>query len=433
VAIMRLANSMILASLMAASLLSAQDAPKVEYHGAGWMQIGYVEHSDNGIVDYNKNWMQSGGAQLNATLHANESWDVGLGLGAVQVHLIRGPETNGNWYPFTVPYVAEARATYTKPALFSEGDKLQITAGYFPYGYNPDAKNLGVYLMKGYVYPGTLASGFGNVFGAQARYQKGGFKNDVILNSETDDRPFFDYSLIDAVAYEITPGLELGAGVNFYRLLKQDKKTTAPGKECIATDLGTRATGCYIIDTTGVGAGGQPDTVTGSLAGTKIMTRFHADPKLLFGFSSIGGLALGKGDLILYGEAAILGLKDYPVFYDDMLRRIPVMVGFNFPAFGVLDNLSLEVEYYASKNSSDNLGAQNGSWVPKVNPGVNYARDDWKWSVNASKVIFGHMSLSGQVANDHLRLGGTHDSPEGTEALGTPADWYWSCKLAYFF
>jgi hypothetical protein len=163
-----------------------------------------------------------------------------------------------------------------------------------------------------------------------------------------------------------------------------------------------------------------------------LMARFSLDPKALFGMGSIGGRAFGQGDLVLYGEAALLGVKDFPLVYDDPLRRLPVMLGFNFPAMGFLDYLSLEVEYYASKNSSDNIAAQNGTWIPAVHPAVDNGRDDWKWSAQAAKT-FGGVQLSARVANDHLRLGGSHDVPTGVEAVTTPKDWYWSCKLAYFF
>jgi hypothetical protein len=114
------------------------------------------------------------------------------------------------------------------------------------------------------------------------------------------------------------------------------------------------------------------------------------------------------------------------------------MVGFNIPTFSLLDFLSLEVEYYASKNSSDNSGAAwGGAWVALQNDQdlVHYGkRDDWKWSFNAAKTLFGHVQASAQVADDHLRPGGSHDIPWiGKEALRTPSDWYWTCKVAYFF
>ena len=45
----------------------------------------------------------------------------------------------------------------------------------------------------------------------------------------------------------------------------------------------------------------------------------------------------GDQDLKLYCEAAILGVKDYKLYYNNLVQRIPVMVGFNVPAFKILD------------------------------------------------------------------------------------------------
>jgi hypothetical protein len=41
--------------------------------------------------------------------------------------------------------------------------------------------------------------------------------------------------------------------------------------------------------------------------------------------------------------------------------------------------------------------------------------------------------LAGTLANDHLRLGGSHNSATGIETTRTPKDWYWTFKTAFFF
>ncbi len=427
----RMSRFLLTLLLVLPAVLFAQDM-KLEYHGAGWAQFGKIEHSynldTNSFNNNDKNWMQNAGGQLSVTAKIDSNWEGTLALGAIQVHLPRGNLSQADfWYPFWVAYVGEAKVTYSRPVLGT--GKLRVTFGDFGYGYSSDNKNLGLYLMRGYVYPGAVESGFGTIFGAMAHYEQGPFGNDVIIKSE-DEHPTYDLSLADVASYRILPGLEVGAGVNFYRLIAQNSDLTSPDRTC-----GGTYGHCYIVDYSDTTGGKAPDTVTGSLSGTKVMARFHADPKMLFGFSKFGSLALGKQDLVLYGEAAILGLKEYPVYYDDIWRRIPVMVGFNLPAFNYVDYLSVEVEYYASKNSSDNWEANyGGGWVPtSLDPEVN-GRDDWKWSVNTAKTLFAHLQFSAQVANDHLRLGGWHDEPEtGKEALRTPEDWYWTCKLAYFF
>jgi hypothetical protein len=93
----------------------------------------------------------------------------------------------------------------------------------------------------------------------------------------------------------------------------------------------------------------------------------------------------------------------------------------------------VEVQYYASEFTGDNLGAQNGVWLPVLDPGRSGKRDDWKYSLNASKLVRGHIVLAGQVANDDLRLGGYQYEAAGKEAMRVPADWYWAAKVGYFF
>jgi hypothetical protein len=416
------------------------DGLKLEYHAAGWTQFGKIEHSFTGADnsnDYNKNWMQSAGSKLDVGAQVDSNWSAALSLGVVQVHLARGAIGQApHWFPFWVGFNAEASVTYSHP-VFRDG-KFQLTLGSFPYNYNPDVKNLGLYLLNGYVYPGIIESGSGSVFGGLARYRQGEFTNDLILKSE-DAKPVYDLSLADIASYQVFAGFTLGAGINFYRLISQKSRLTSPGVDC--GGVGGHGE-CFIRDTvkadTGVvrDAAGNPvvSKITGSLAGTKVMGRFRLDPKALTGWKG----TLGENDLVLYGEAAVLGLKNYKFIYDDIMKRIPVMVGFNFPAFSLLDFLSLEVEYYPTRNSSDNSGAAwGGSWVALQNdPDLSHyaKRDDWKWSVNAAKTIFGHVQASALFANDHLRPGGSHDIPWiGKEALRTPSDWYWSCKVAYFF
>jgi len=438
--------------VVAATMIWSQakaDEPKVNFFGAGWVQYGYVEKSftppslsDN---DYNKNMLEYAGGLFGASARIDEHWDGAFGIGAIQVHLSRGNRGHANiWYPFLVPFVNQANISYATQ-LFSDQDHLKVSLGAMNYDYNPEAKDFGDYLLRGYVYPGNVVSGFetneksggATLFGGKASYSSSVFGNDLILKSETDDYPLYDFSLADLISFRPMAGLELGAGVNLYRLIPQNSKLTSPPTDCQSGDLGTYAAqvvgghSCAIYDTTAVDqATGKAtvDTLSGSLAGTKLMARFRLDPKEWLGTGS-----WGKNDWVVYGEAAVLGLKDYPKVYDKMVRRIPVMVGFDVPTHGWLDFLSVEIEYYANKNSNDVITAENGSWIPALHSDYNYARDDWKWALYASKVVLGHVKFSGQVANDHTRFGGSHDAATGVEALSVPSDWYWIGKIAYFF
>ncbi|HKP96206.1 MAG TPA: hypothetical protein VJ385_10650 [Fibrobacteria bacterium] len=496
---MRLTANIVPAVAISASLVIQAQEMTVTYKGSGWIQFGRIEHSSDTVSNqpdnnFNGNWIQSTGGQITAIAKIGDSWEGGVGVGAIQTHSARGAFFVANqWAPFWAPLI-EARVTHTR--TLGDAMKLQFTLGNFPYNYNPDVKNLGLYLIRGQAYPGTVISGFetkhvlpiASIYGGMIRFQAGKFQNDILLNSETEAKPLFDFSLADVMNFQVMPGVQFGAGVNFYRLFPQIRSVTSPGTSCYSEghfyhqvpDDDPEA--CYSLDTlskevlkvdTAVvySADGRDsglaftptygnvvvDTVTGSMAGTKVMARLRVDPKVWFG--SIG--SMGKDDLVLYSEAAILGVENQGKYFKDITRRIPIMVGFNFPAFNYLDKLSLEVEYYGSMNYSDYGKAESfGSWVPRSVPGterfeatspvvyqgrtytkvqtahgLDYARDNWKWSLYGTKVIMSHLRLAAQIANDHYRNNGTGSTsyPTWAEALTTPKDWYWMCKLAYFF
>lgn len=452
---MRLKPEILLLALLAChGLAAAQDSLDVKYKGAGWFQFGRVQNSTDSMVNggapnnMNGNWIEAAGVQVSSSAKFSANWEGGMGIGAMQTHHARGDVgVANNWYPFWTSFVSEARLTYS--AAPTETQKLQVNLGFFPYNYNPEVKNLGLYLLRGYVYPGTPVSGFearhttpaANIFGGMLSYSIGGLKNDFLLISETDNRPYFDWSIADVVSWQISPAIQLGAGVNLYRALPRIKSNTSPGKECKNVVSGYAQIDpedgemCYVLDTLSVDsvAGtARVDTVLGSLAGTKLMGRFRVDPKALFGLE--GGW--GKQDLVIYGEVGVLGTKNYRKYYEDIKRRIPVMVGVNLPAFGYLDKLTFEIEYYASKNFADYGKAEASySWVPRPVPGVDNGKDDIKWSLYLSKVVMGHLRLSGQVANDHLRMFGPPDIgfTSYAETLTSSKDWYWMLKSTYFF
>jgi hypothetical protein len=433
---------------------SAQDSLEVKYKGAAWLQFGRVMHSTDSLVNggppnnMNRNWLEANGVTVSSTAKFSPNWEGAMGMGVQQAHNARGDiSVANNWYPTWAAFVSEARVSYVNP--IAETQKLQFNLGYFNYNYNPEVKNLGAYLLRGYVYPGSPVSGFearhttaaANIFGAMASYSLGTLKNDLLLISETDNRPYFDFSIADVFTWKPSTNFELGAGFNLYRILPRNKKNNSPTKDCVnlmstysQIDADEREV-CYILDTLSVDTlnnTAQVDTILGSMSGTKLMGRFRFDPKALLG---LGG-AWGKQDFVLYGEVGVLGLQDYKKYYDDIKRRMPMMLGFNIPAMGWLDKLAVEVEYYGSKNMLDYGKAETSySWVPRTEASVDNARDDIKWSLYLSKILLGHLRVSGQVANDHLRMFGPPDIgfTSYAETLTTPKDWYWMLKSTYFF
>ena len=143
-----------------------------------------------------------------------------------------------------------------------------------------------------------------------------------------------------------------------------------------------------------------------SHSGVKLMARMDIDfkwfmPRNIF----------GDNDLVVFVEAALLGIKDYPFYYDNIRERLPVMFGINLPAFNLLDVLALQFEHYSSPfNGGIKLFYDELQPVwSYANDGLNFAnfspyhKDDWQWSVYAERDIVPGITLKVQFSNDHFR------------------------------
>jgi len=300
---------------------------------------------------------------------------------------------------------------------------LYVGAGIFPFKYNPDVRNLGEYLYRTGTYPGYIINEFdfpmNRLMGLRLSGNPLPWLNlDVMLTSEPYQLPMLDYGLSGLFTCSAGKALDIGAGVFFSHLFSINEEYTTP-----------KTSDNLIQDTAN-----PSDTSYYTFRGTKLMARFSFDPKAFFATS-----LFGKNDLRLYGEVAVIGLKDYAVYYDTLWQRIPVMIGFNVPAFKVLDVVAVEVEWYGNRypNSYANVWARNNIPQPYQEPAtigiIDYKKDDWKWSVYASKKL-SVFTLVGQVANDHIRMV-RHDDRESDreEALRTSKDWEWMLKCAFGF
>ncbi len=425
---------LLLALAVSASPLHALDAADLDVHASGWLQYGRIGHSTDSIPDnYKGNSVQTSGAQISLGGKISDRLAVTAGVGVEEYHYLAGSINTGGQSPLIEhPFITQADFTYS--FRDEDGSKLKLTGGMFNYDYNPDVQNLGLYLLRGPVYPGILISGFeikpvlpvANLLGFRLQNTIGNFEQNFLINSETDLYPFFDLSPAYVADYHFGSVLRIGAGANFYRLLAIENRLTSPSnpeQERPYVDTATN------------------DTTYISYRGTKLMADFSFDPKLLFGGSDL----LGPEDCKLYGEAALIGLNNsaaYRAIYGPLSHRMPVMMGFNVPAFNFLDHLALEVEWYGATFRDDLInyvivpfGASKAlTPVPVASTHVSGTRDNWKWSLHGAKTIQKHLRLSFQVANDHFRPGGsTYLNPTGEVALSTPKDWYWMTKIAYFF
>jgi hypothetical protein len=395
------------------------------------------------------------------------------------------------------PGVSQAQAYYR---FGNEADPWgALRLGYFPYKYNPDAKNLGEYLFRSMPYPALVTTGGWSITdNAQVRAQglaftlsqwEGRLKHDFILMSERDFRPQGDFSPAYVFQADLGP-FQLGGGASFHHYLPIDSKLSKTDASNAGKDLVVRygafpafaaaqnqyqfdkVTGAARVEDTlrhaqggplvatltdmeGVAAENPqlildpktyrvtdaagnvyvPDTVIYTTQGVKFMARASFEVQKIVPLPF-----LGPQDLKLYGEIALLGWKNQPGYYENRWERMPRMIGFNLPAFRLLDLLSLEVEYYPNPMDDDlEQMISKGNYNPiPYGSGLLFPssdhRDDWKWSVYASKQVLTGFSLRGQIANDHFRAPQITPNQHlfaSVPATRKPSNWYYVVTLNF--
>jgi len=258
---------------------------------------------------------------------------------------------------------------------FGQLDKpwMKLAVGYFPFKYNPDAKDLGEYLMRSNAYPSFIVNDFEFPMTRELGLHISGnsawlfdqsidkINWDILLTSETHaySWPTQDWTLTAVASNSLLNCLDIGGGVSFQRLLSVDESKTSPEKAGYPNMY--------------YGEGGKTDTQYISFKATKLMGRASINPQRfipefkipfwpLFGETPI----FGKEDLKVYGEVAVLGLKNYvaygpdsvivdsatnakawlpaskiPInnyarFYDSLADRMPYMIGIDLPTHPLL-------------------------------------------------------------------------------------------------
>jgi hypothetical protein len=441
-ALLLLLSAVVLALPVAASAKDMHEGVKIG--AAGWSQVSVVGNSSDtaGGADHNGKSALTWGAQVSLKSRVSDRLSIATGVGLAAGHsMFSMPGDPTGYAPLGVgAYVSEANFTY------NFGSRLFLRGGMFSYIYNPDIKNLGLYLLRGPVYPGFVVSGFetkhvlpvANMWGLQLHHEMGDFRQDFIVSSETEFYPYFDISPAYIAGYRPHPSLDVGAGVNFYHYIPVDGKLT--------TDKSYN----YVQGDT---AGNPVDTINISFRGIKLMARASFDPKVFIG-AGAGPLTFGSEDLKIYGEVALIGLDNtdaHKDMYGELRQRMPVMFGVNLPVFRALDHLSFEMEWYGAPFHDDMEPYLTGYNKPSLfpvgwygtptknnNTDQNVTRDNWKWSLHGARMIQNHVRLSFQVANDHWRPGiyrgdGDTKLPKRQAIMITPEDWYFTTKLAYFF
>jgi hypothetical protein len=414
---------------------------KITPSGFASMELGEIvkggfNKKTNSAMD--NTWMKQiiTGLSVNAALSARSSLTIGLQMQMYNdfpISLSLQPQYR---YLYFYPYLSQAEFTHAFGNV--ENHYLTLGLGYFPLKYNGDARNLGEYLFRTGTYPQYIYNNFdfplARLLGARGCFTPiKDLKIDAILSSNLQWYAVGDWNLAILASEKIGGFIELGAGVSLNSIISQDTKLTTPHDPATVYHI-------TYNETTGKG-----DSSFYSFKGTKLMGRFSIDPKAIF-LNDI----FGKEDLKVYGEAAILGLQDYPrnlrggISYDKILERIPVMAGFNIPSFKFFDVVGAEVEWFKCPYPND-VGAitQQGIPIPgqigengvaNLRDSSIYAKDKWKWSVYATKTIARNYTATLQVASDHLRPLAVNDqNVDFEEALHYMNQWYYMLKLTAGF
>ena len=247
---------------------------------------------------------------------------------------------------------------------------LQVAAGYFPFKYNPDARNLGEFLLRSSAYPTIIVSSpffpltrelgvhFDGVVGDPAFDQ---VRWDLLLTSETHDWPVLDGTVTGVLSNKLFSTLDVGGGVSFQRLFPVDKtKTTV--KDTRTMFLEQNADTAYYTF--------QSIKLMGRAAVTPLhfVPEFTIPPAFLFGNRPF----FKREDLKIYGEVAVLGTQDY-VAYDSFAQSATVnpntgdSVFSNVPGTG--KKLGDSLNYY--NNVKDRMPIMLGINVP-TNPIISY-------------------------------------------------------------
>ena len=338
------------------------------------------------------------------------------------------------------PGISQAMARYSFGDVSDPLLKLQM--GYFPYKYNPDAKDLGEYLLRSGTYPNYVVSGGWNMISSAAymiegfRLEMGRkdamFRTDFILAMEHDVPPMFDISPTIVETIKAMPGVEIGLGADCHHCIP-----IHPSHESPHDKSNWQVTGVSLDTSLGIYNYTYDSTKYYTFQGVKLMGRVSVDPKAWFGEG-----AFGAEDLKLYGELALLGIKDYPYMYEKKSERMPMMFGFNFPTFKLLDVLSFELEYYKTRFPTS-LYQPIANQVPTIDlpqgtadqgPFDRANRNDWKWAVYGKREITRGIQVFAQVASDHFRSIAYNGGPQPTFVPITNRngkDWYYLVRLQF--
>lgn len=319
---------------------------------------------------------------------------------------------------------------------------LLLKAGVFPFKYNENAKNLGEYMFRTYTYPTAIFTGGltkVNSAGVQLNgfdlnTKLGGFNNDFLLTLKTDQMPSAALSLTDLMSYTIGGIFTIGTGLMFDNIYDPTKINSGRYNEPDLSLYYTLKDGRMKLKQPFPNSGDSAYSPTDSAVDSTRLT-FKGQKFLIRGSLDFGKLLsspiLSDKDLILYFESVLLGTENRPFYYKKRADRTVYTLGFNFPTFHILDLLSVEGEYCSNPYANDVSNALR-LLAPVPNPtGKEYNGDNVKWTAYAQKMIYPGFSITGQIANDHMRLVDYFGHTNDVTVMPYRKNWYWAVQLGY--
>jgi hypothetical protein len=337
--------------------------------------------------------------------------------------------------------VARARWQFGDPAATAGS----IQVGTFNYKYNPDAKDLGEYLYRSGTYPGIIWTGEGWLLMNRAgnyshgllgtvSQMGGALKHNFSLFMETVYYPVGDFS----PGYDFSfasKWLEFGGGAvfNHYLALRPSTLSSHDDVNTYAVIHGKTAVGADTV------VEGRLDQITPPASPTDT-TLTHWTFK---GIKLMGRVALNLGsllpeeirgpeDLRFFAEIALLGYKDYPLYYEKKSERMPIMFGATLPTAKLLDALTLQGEIYKSPYSDASKFIQQSAPIWETIKQDSVHSDDFKWSIVARKTVNKLLNVHFQAACDYFRLtDGKFNASSIPLTASWKHDWYYLARLEF--
>jgi hypothetical protein len=456
------------------------DTGKLKINGFGSHESGEIMKGRHMNRDFAHQWLMREFTNVTANYTANEHFRLSVGITARIWYETYPDYKRNSWFPrkqyFTVyPHVASGTFSQT----LGDIGKIDMELGYFTYKYNPDVRNLGEYLFRSNTYPPNVFSNFDMTYSRLSGGRVSATVMDminlqVLLTQQNEQASFYDPSLTILGDCNYRKIFDIGGGIMFDRFIAVDSLSTyAPSRN------GPPSTYIDPKDST---------TKVFGHSGTRVMARFSFDPKRLFFEDGRG--PFGENDLRLYGEGAVLGLDDYPVYYQDLNKRIPRMIGIDCPtheifSYGIVpgvlayslpqldrrraksaiisessgllfgtcswiarkylkwdvrpDLCAVELEYYGWDHSNSYMWVtMEGTALPYSASDEytehDYQNDNWKWTVYLKKTFYKHSYVLIQFANDHWSLPQYDEKNyDRDEFCGRNTHWYWITKFGVTF